>query len=207
MTYEEIWTEIVNWRFNGGNIPSAKLWVNLRYGQVYNDRFWVFRNATALTTTTGGSATLGSLPADFGRLVALNDPYGQALRYLTPSEYAASYYSTSTPVGAPTDYTVLDGVIKLGPAAASSLSGYQITYQRKWVKLVNNSDVPDLPEEYHYMLVHGGLATGLALANDFTFQFQHDMYTELLASLREAYTSDYGGTVQYARDLSGFDAA
>lgn len=53
------------------------------------------------------------------------------------------------------------------------------------------------------MLVHGGLATGLATVNDFTWEFQAQLYQEMLMSMRDNYVSDYGSTVQYVRDNSG----
>lgn len=202
MTFADVFNEIINFRFNGGNVASAKLWVNARYGMVWNDRLWTFRLGETTVGVTANSAVV-TLPADFGRAVSLFRSDGTPLVYIGPSDYDRTFYSTTPGSGTPDYYTVVNGAIKVGPAANVTDAAYDLIYQKKWVKLVNDADVPAIPEEYHYMLVHGGLATGLATVNDFTWEFQAQLYQEMLMSMRDNYVSDYGSTVQYVRDNSG----
>jgi hypothetical protein len=205
MTYADIFNEVINTRFNGANVNSAKLWVNLRYGMVWGDRDWTFATGHASASVAIGSNAV-SLPTDFGRVNAFLRSDGTPLVYLTPIDFDTTFYNVAVSTGTPDYYTVVNGQILVGPTSNVADTGYDLIYRKKFVKLVNDSDVPAIPEETHYMLVHGALATGLVIVNDFTWEFQEQAYQAILQSMRDGDTiSDYGSTLQFQRDTSGLD--
>lgn len=204
MTFQEIYTEVINLRFNGNNAASAKHWVNQAYAEAWFAQDWTFAWATANVAITSGSSALGSLPSDFGNTSYLWSETGTPIKYLTPQQFYKTFYG-ATDTGYPLFYTVVNGSISLGPTPNYSSSAYQLVYRRAFTTLVNDSDVPLLPAEYHYMLVHGGLRYGLATVNDFTYAMQAEMFNELLASMGNQYLSDHGGTLQYESDFIGLN--
>jgi hypothetical protein len=203
VTFAEIVTEITSIRFNGNYTASAKTWVNLNYGYVWNAADWTFKSGTDPVGTTTGSPILTGLPTDFGKVQYLYTDTGIPLSYMTPMEYEAQFYS-STSTGTPTNYTVINGVVLLGPTPNATSGTYLLVYSKGFTALVADADVPALPVEYHYILVHGGLRTGLVTQNDFTYAQQQEQFQMLLQSMTDTYTQDHGGTIQYQAD--GFGA-
>lgn len=207
MQFSDLYGEVINLRFNSTYIPQAKSWVNLRYTMAWNQNEWTFRYAPANPTVTAGSNVLTGIPTALQRVSYLWDQNGAPVAYLSPQEFFKTFWNPSAPlVGNPEYYTVINGTVYLGPTPVSSYSGasgWQLVYEQKCVPMVNDTDVPLLPVEYHYLLVHGALATGLTLVNDFTYAQQEEMWQEGLQNMSQAYTSDYGGTLQYQADALG----
>ena len=204
MQFSDLYNEVITIRFNNNFVSQAKNWVNLRYAEVWNANEWTFRYTTANPTVTGGTQTLGGLPTAVQRVSYLYDDQGSPLSYLTPMEFFKTFYPSSTQSAQQASYyTVVNGTVYLGPTPSASSSSYLLVYEQKVTPMVNDTDIPAIPVEYHYMLVHGALATGLALQNDFTYAQQEEMFQEMLQSMTNAYTSDYGGTLQFQRDSLG----
>ena len=207
MQFSDIYGEVIALRFNSNYVTSAKRWVNLRYAQAWNAEDWTFIPATANPTVTAGSNQLGGLPTALGRINYLWDQNGAPISYLIPEEFFKISWSPSSPSnGDPNYYTVVNNSVFLTPTPVNSYSGtsgWQMVYERKLVELVNDTDVPLLPDEYHYALVHGALATGLSLVNDFTYAQQEEQWQAAIQSMMQAYSADYGGTLQYQADQLG----
>ncbi len=100
-----------------------------------------------VTTTINMTGGMGSLPTDFGQLVAFGDQ-GYRLKQVTPGEFG-SYWAVT---GYPSVYTVSGGQLKVLPVGGSANT--PITYYRSIVPLVNDSDANWLltraPDVYLY---------------------------------------------------------
>lgn len=200
MTFAQLITEVTTGtdRFTTAQANSAARWVQFSYGQVWTSENWSFRQGVVTNcTTTPNTVTLGGTPADIGAVSGIWTDEGNRLIYLVSDDFF-NLYTDGTVTGTPYHYTVINGVVYLGPTPNASSSAYRLTYEKAPTQLTDDTDIPSLPSEYHYLLVPGALAIGLALFNDFTFQFMRETYLTGLASMRADYLTDIYGEIQQA---------
>jgi len=114
---------------------------------------WRFLRSEASLSATGRTV---SLPADFALPIALilNDGIGmRELRYMSYESFKEMYRLTTFADGVPTAFTTFNGNIIFN---ATPLSDYPLTleyYQSPQV-LIENTDVPLLPERFHMLIVY-----------------------------------------------------
>lgn len=130
----------------------------------------------------------GDLPADYNkvRAITLDD---QKLRFLDPDDFIQMQL-TDTSLGTPVHYTIWDGAIKVWPAPDEEKT-LKIWYHKTLPALEDDTDVPDIPERYHYLLVYGAL-TRLFSATD--EEDKHGRYLELWNGLIEVMRNDLSQT-------------
>jgi hypothetical protein len=110
----------------------------------------------------------------------------------------------------PTFYTVLNEKVYIGP---SSFSGtLYLSYDRRMCHynavggitagpMIEIGDYPLYPVEYHYMLAVGGMASGLKVQNDPTWDSLEQEFQQMLGTMREdLLPPDLYGSNQYGRD-------
>lgn len=200
MTFAQICSEVQSIRFDAGQSDSIKRWVNQRYAALWGAEEWTFKYAKANVTATTGTNTITNLPTDFGIATGLWRADGFPLRYMPPKAYE-NLYQGATDTGAPEFYTVINGSIYLGPTSNETSSSYLVLYEKRLTALVNDSDTPAIPAERHYLLVIGALALGLALYNDFTYQFIEQEWQQGIAEMKQEWLVDQRGDVtQWGRD-------
>lgn len=191
-TFLEIQTSVMGTRFAEAQRGDVKTWINAVYWQAWHEERWTFRNATETVTVTANSAAVTGMTADVLRVESLARSNGAGLQYLEPRRFYARYYdATNPPVGPPEAYTNVAGVLSVGPVSNETKTDYWLTYEKAYTKLVNDADVPLLPEGSHEgILVFGATAFGLMTQNDFTWSFFDQKYQASLATLRADYLSD-----------------
>lgn len=194
LNFLQLQAAVMGDRFSEDQRGDVKLWINSSYWSVWTADDWAFRETTALVTVTAGSNQLTSFPTDFGESLALQRSDGTPLTYLSPRVFKARYYdATQTTTGTPEAYTVIAGVFSIGPVSNETKTDYLLTYQREYAALVNDGDVPLLPEgAFLDLLVFGAQARGLKLQNDFTWQFAEQSYMSAMENLRADYLTDEG---------------
>jgi hypothetical protein len=206
MTFLNIQDQLVkvpNARFSEADRDQAKLWINDRYAELWGLENWTFRDRIAQVTVTAGSQTVSAVPADLGPVLTFQLDTGQPLNFLSPQQFQENYYG-STWTGVPSDYTVVNGAMYVGPTPATSSTSYQLIYEAKLTLLVNDSDVPAIPAEHHFILVHGALATGCLTRNDFTYQFAEQRWQNELEAMRRSYRAvQRGDYSQWGADPLG----
>lgn len=191
MNYLALQNAVMSDRFDESQRGDVKTWINARYWQLWNEEEWTFRYATATVSVTAGSKTVTGLPSDFLIARSLQRGDGDSLVSLPATEFERVYYNArTTETGLPEAYTVIGGTIFVGPAANETASDYQLVYQREYTALSADGDTPAIPVGAHEMLVFGASAMGLQLQNDYTWQFQEQLYQDQLATLRKGYLSD-----------------
>lgn len=205
MTFLELQNATMNDRFDESQRGDVKNWINSRYWQLWNEEEWSFRYATDLVSVTSGSQTVGSLPTDFGDVRSLQRGDGTTLASLDPVSFNRTYYDARAVYsGLPEAYTVVDGVVSVGPASSETATDYQLVYEREYTKLVLDAAIPEIPEGAELALVYGASAMGLQLQNDYTWQFQETLYQGELATMRRSYLRDRrDSNAQYAADVLG----
>lgn len=200
MTFSDLRTEVRNLRFNSNQDNSINRWINAALARIWNADEWTFKYATAAVSATTGSNTLGSLPSDFGIVIGLQRADGTPLRYMPPRAFFETYFSL-TNTGAPQHYTVVNGVVTVGPISNETSSTYELVYEKRLTNLVADGDTPAIPAQHHYLIVEGALSQGLRLYNDFTWQFMENGFLAGLEDMRKEFLSDQRGeNVQWGRD-------
>lgn len=191
MTFKELQDELISVpaaRFKEGQRASVKKWLNLRYAELWGVEDWTFRRAQGTVTVTAGNSTAAA-PSDFGDVLGFWRDDGEVLRYMFPRDYFDSHLASPSASGSPCRYTLINGAVLLDPTPSANAS-YTVYYDRKLTPLVNDNDVPLIPVEHHYILVHGATATGSVQMNDFTYQFAEQQWQNQLDAMRRNYLED-----------------
>lgn len=198
MTFLEIQDEVIDAQFSERKRDNVKRWINLRYAQAWSAHDWSFTYATATVSPTAATRTL-TKGVTVQRVIELNDENGEKIDYVTPYDYRP-YRDTLAGSGRPEVFTVVGGSVLLGPVPDATYSDWTLWYRVGLTELSANGDVPALPAEFHYLLVHGALATGLVLENDPTWQQHQSLWLDLLNSMAGQYANDWAGTAQLSAD-------
>lgn len=208
-TFAEMQNELTTLRFGEQRRANAARWLQHRYRQLFGVRDWPFRQVVRepVTISADGSFTTDS---PFRRIVALELGTGEALAYMTPADLRASYPLNGAQAPPPLNYTAIDGVVRVAPAPGGDLSAY-CSYQRAVCcyaengtvrpgALANATDYPLWPEEHHYLLVLGGMATGLKNVNDPSWQSIEQEFQIGVDSMIDDLMPEQYGTLQYGRE-------
>lgn len=191
LTFKEIQDAVKSDRFREAQRGDIKKWINFRYWWLWHLEEWTFRYATDDVTVTAGSDTVTGVAADFLVAHSLQRYDGTPLQYMGPAAFQRAYYdTTNTQSGTPEAYTVIDGTILVGPKSNETSTAYRLLYEREYTDLVNDNDVPALPNGAHFGLVHGGAAEGLKLQNDPTWQAFEQDFNSVITILRRGYLKD-----------------
>jgi hypothetical protein len=184
--FKAIQDAVLSDRFEEPQRADAKNWINHRGGWIWTLEPWTFRSRTSTQTITG--ATL-SAPAGLGPVRAVLLADGTRLAYVEPALFF-DRYTPATTGASPEAYTVLGGVIFVAPGVTGTLAGVTVIDDAQWTMLVGDNDVPTLPAEFHFALVHGGSAEGLKLQNDPTWlAFEQDFQASIQA-MRASYLEE-----------------
>lgn len=195
MNFLQLQDAVKSDRFREAQRGDIKTWINARYWWLWSLEDWPFRYSTADLTTTSGSQLLGGAPADLGNVLAIiptnsGDPSWK-LDYVSPRRFYADWYDPrGTDNGESGYYTIVNGDIFVAPAPDESVADWKLVYSREFSMLVDDDDVPALPDGAHLSLVFGGAATGLKLQNDPTWQAFEQDFNSAIQILRSGYLND-----------------
>lgn len=200
MSFSDICEEVRSIRFSSNESTSIQRWVNDRYAALWNADEWIFKYGKSNVTATTGSSAITDLPSDFGIAIGLWRADGMPLRWMAPRAFE-NLYQGATDTGAPSFFTIIDQTIIVGPTSNETSSDYLLLYEKRMTPLVNDGDIPAIPSQHHYLLVIGAMALGLAMYNDFTFQFMDSRWQQGIAEMRQEWLADQRGEVaQWGRD-------
>lgn len=205
-TFLELQTAVMGTRFDESQRGDVKTWINDAYWQAWTQEEWIFRVATDTVIVTANSNVVTGLATDVANVRSLQRSDGVSLDSMDPTDFERRYNSpSSTFTGTPEAYTVINGVVYVGPTSNVSASDYLMVYEKEYTALSADGDVPALPTGCHEgILVFGAIATGLQTENDFTWQFFQQKYDRTLDTLRRGYLSDRRDTFQsYTADPLG----
>jgi hypothetical protein len=192
-------------RFKETQRASVKRWINDRYAEAWGLEDWTFRKAASTVTVTAGSNVLAA-PADLGIVLGLFNDQGTRIAHISPTDYFDRHLGPVV-TSDPSVHTIINKQILLDPTPGTTSSAWELYYEKALTLLVNDGDVPQLPVEHHFMLVHGAEATGQTRMNDFTYQFSEQRWQNQLAAMRRNYLADKrgsaAGTKQWADALGG----
>lgn len=208
-TFAEMQNELTTLRFGEQRRANVARWLQHRYRQVFGLRDWSFRQAIREPVTIGADGSFQTdVPAR--RIIAVELATGDALAYMTPAELRAAYPVGGPQAPPPLHYTASGGVVRVAPAPGGDLSAF-CTYQRSVCcyaengtlhagALANATDYPIWPEEHHYLLVLGGMATGLKNVNDPSWVSVEQEFQLGVDSMIDDLMPEQYGTLQYGRE-------
>jgi hypothetical protein len=189
-------------RFNETQRAQVKLWLNDRLSELWGLEDWTFRKAAVTVTVTGGSNIL-TAPSDLGIVLGLLRDDGYPVTYVTPEIYFRAHLGpqSSTTVD---HFTVVNKQILLDPTPGTGSSSWELYYDKAVTQMSADGDIPGIPSEHHYILVHGATATGSVMVNDFTYQFAEQRWANELDSMRRNYLADQRGASLQWGAASGY---
>lgn len=123
-----------------------------------------------LTTTIGSNAT-SALPAAFQSLISLrrytpSDTAGM-MKYVEYEDFDERHPNPTVGDNSiPTEYTIFNGAITVFPKS-DVVHTLKLKYYKEPAELVNDSDVPEIPEEYSELLVLAGYKRALMHDDNF----------------------------------------
>lgn len=210
MTRADIRNELVAFRFNANQTTSMDYWINLAYQQLWGFEEWPWRRVSpANVTVSSGNIGTVTPPAQMHRPLRLFDDNGYPLSWRTAKEFSDVYQSNTSP-GTPSEWTIYNGVIYVGPGPTTTKT-FKLSYIRRIAHLAagttdtagvmsDDADVPSFPPEWHYMLVFGAAALGQRLLSDPTFGNNEEAWqTGLQLMKSEFMPADQPEPAQYGR--------
>jgi hypothetical protein len=200
MTFGQILDDVLGNpdRFESDLRSRAGRAVNIRYAHLWGLEDWTFRFAYSEMIASGN--ILSPAAADFGTPLYLWGPDGAQLLYLDQEEFAVNYDASG--LGAAEAWTVIAGEIRLGPTP--NIDGdYRCYYRRRLSQLVDESEYPMIPPEYHLTLVHGGRAELLAVSDDPTYGHMEAQFQQDIEAMKREYLIDaLGQPARWPTDYS-----
>lgn len=176
MEFVDIQDEVKSDRFSEDKRENIKRWINYRYGRLWAQEPWSFK-LDSVSATLAASADSVSLDAlGLQRILSVWDAstFSNTYREQFADRPEDFHKWASRQDGRGYSFTVLGGELVFDrPMLAST--DIVVVGEIKFSFLVADDDTPLLPEEFHYMLVHGAASEGLRLENDPTWQgFEQD---------------------------------
>lgn len=171
MTFNEIKAALKRYGFDDQD--PLNTWVNSAIDQIIDeaDVDWIFLEERATLTGLAGVADV-SLPSDCSKVKSVRDTtvelvgsgYGTALEIITYQDYNRIPNQSSS--GSPQCAVLTNtNLMTMWPVPTVD-STYDLLYHKKLTSLVNSSDVPEIPKEYHYTIVRLAAATALMAENE-----------------------------------------
>jgi hypothetical protein len=197
VNFLQLQTAVMGTRFDESQRGDVRRWINATYWRVWTLEEWTFRYATESVTVTTGSKNVTGLT---GR--RRDRPFVPAWRrrrhhVARADRLPALYNDPRVGTGLPEAYTIINGVVSVGPASSETASDYLIVYEKEYTALANDGDTPLLPAGCHEdVLVFGAIARGLKTENDFTWQFFQQTADDGIDTLRRGYLTNRRDTNQ-----------
>lgn len=196
MNFQQLQDEVLSNRFNPNQRPQSKNWLNYRYGRLWAMENWSFKTQVSTLNVAGNASsiargTIGDIIGIWDTTVAPSYSPMTAMRAEDLWNFARATQS-----GAPYDFTVVGNTIYFERPMDSARSFYVLS-TIPFTSLVNDTDIPLIPVEFHEVLVAGAASHGLRTENDPAWQsFEQDwqqgiedMKAGYLTNLRTAYDS------------------
>lgn len=203
MNFSDLQTETMADAFKEAQRPSVKRWLNYAAGQLWNHEEWTFRYAHDDVTVTKDSATVTGIATDLGIVIGVWNSDGERLRWINPADYNDLYY-TETDTGTPSDFTVINKALTLGPIPDTSAT-YRLFYERAYGhyqadgttfttgEMDEPQDIPVFPAETHLTLVFWAREIGKALRSDPTAALESQLKDAGIEFMRRNFLADQRG--------------
>jgi hypothetical protein len=192
MTFKEIQDAVILDRFNETQRSAIKFAINSRYGRVWALEPWSFKRVQVPVPILPGLNEV-SLEALGLQSVEAVHTYSSAsqlqfdrLSAMYPDRFVEERYLGGN--DKPYSWSIHTGALRVNSTALLGYTVYALG-QKKWVPLVDDTDEPLLPEEYHFILVVGAAADMLLRESDPTWQGEEKAYNDQVNEMMRSYMS------------------
>jgi hypothetical protein len=188
MNFLDIQNAVLSDRFDEIKRAEAKTWINYRYGRVWSQFNWDFKLQTTPLAVSINTQVVSR--AGIGDILSIQDAStGQYYTDIGPVRPEDFYsYARNTGSGLPYAFTVIGSNIYFDRPMDTNRTLTVVSYA-PFTPLVEDDDVPLIPEEFHYVLVDGAAATGLAKENDPSGDIFEQNYKDGLSDMAKEYLS------------------
>lgn len=189
LTFKEIQDAVLSDRFAESKRGAAKHWINSRYGRLWAMEPWSFKLVAveADLDADDGTVTLASLGLQ--RVHAVYGGVGAGFYSLVADRPEDYHTYARTTGGSSYSFTVIGNTIILDKANPTAQT-LTIVGEAKWAALVEDTDVPLIPSEFHWALVLGATSEGLRVENDPTWQGPEHDWMANIVDMRNSYLTN-----------------
>ena len=169
-TYGELISEVLEHQFSDAKYrPLVKKWLNDAQRRAVIESEFRTQEASESYSTTASDATY-VLPTNFSRLIDLfNTETHEQLTPLDPREYDELPEST----GRPYAYTVIGSELNLY-ATPDGVYPLKLRYWRLPADMVEDTDTPEIPVQYHELLIAFAMKKAFMREDDLPMAQQWD---------------------------------
>ena len=188
MNFLEIVNEVLFDRFSEQRRESIKRYVNSRYGRVWAQEAWSFKRVVVPTTIAAGVTSVSLADLGLQRVESIHRVDGNYYRDVEGLRPEDFYDYVTTVNGSPMGFTIYGDTVHIDRSYSSD-QNLVVLGEAIFVPMVNDSDEPAMPEEFHMMLVHGAASEALRMENDPTWQGFEQDYQAYLNDMKLGYLS------------------
>lgn len=201
MNRRDIREEIKRYGFGDLDFPSSAInsIINVAYNDLIVEGGLPFTQTMPVDITVNpglsGEASKVNLPIDFNKARSITSGK-KKFRYLDEDTFIDVQRTNSTPQEAELYYyTIWADKLLIWPSPSASMI-IKLWYHRTLKPLEEETDVPEIPTRYHYMLVYGALKRLFSATDE---DDKHQQYTDLWNQQMEVMKQDLD-TLEYDRD-------
>lgn len=186
MNFLALQDEVISNRFDVGQRPQVKNWINYRYGRLWGLENWTFKYQISTLSVAGNASSVAR--GTIGDIVRIWDttvsPGYAPMRPLRPEDLWD--LGSQTQAGIPSDYTIVGNTIYFERPMNAARTFYVLS-TLPFTALSADLDIPLIPTEFHSLLVSGATATGLMRENDPAAQAFEQDWTNGIQDLKSSY--------------------
>ena len=186
MNFLQIQDSVISNRFDPSQRPDAKDWINYRYGRLWAMEDWAFKRQVSTLNVSGNASSIAR--GTIGDIIAIWDttvaPSYAGMLSMRPEDLWNT--ARSTVAGAPYNFTVVGNTIYFERPMDQNRSFYVLS-TIPFTLLVNDSDTPLIPSEFHQVIVSGATSHGLRRENDPSWQSFEDDWNRGIQDMKADY--------------------
>lgn len=208
-------------RFDTSQTTQASYWINHAYGLIWAAAPWPWKMAGSQSLTVTANTRITNLWPSGAmtnlRLAFIQDDQGQPLEFMAPQEFFRNYGENSALIAGdstakPAVWTMIGDSIYWSAVSDATYTFTAVLEQNIFVRTsagavragvwatANGTDVPAWNEPFHYAIVLGASATGLAMENDPTAGTLLGMFGQAVDAMVSHFTPHQDTSFQFARD-------
>jgi hypothetical protein len=195
-------------RFGFDDTDPLAIWLNAAMHEFEDEYKWTFTELLTTGTLTSGTLTL-TVPSTYVRTIALTftaPSMENPLNYITYRDYQQRRADDGGAIsGVPMYWTKGPGGLIVHPVPDADRS-YEHIFRARSDDMVSDASSPAfIPLEYHYALVEGAAAIGLAVDNSEERVADHrSIFEAAMARAAGKYLSRTEGNRDQVRDAQGY---
>ena len=180
-TYVELQDQVIEHQLNDTKYrPSVKRWLNEAQARIVRQADIRTQYLVTEIAYTGGTSNM-PLPSDYARLIEVADSTADADWSILEPMGMREFDEAPNASGVPTAYLVVGQLLYLYPTPDTD-ANVALSYWRMATDMAADGDEPEIPSDFHYLLVYYALMRCFQRENDYdaALYWQDQWETQLL---------------------------